>query len=169
MSKLDIFIDVLNKKSDKPVKGAFNMTLDSHVSKEKHDDVKDIIMDELNYYLLTDFMDGCGITLKMNEFNDEMEMMQDIISFCKTKTLLMNFAQSLQSLQIKLKTSLKHLNEAEKHHIERFIYMGLSYHDERYIAYYVEHLIEKESFDVEVLLQFINKRVIENQQKILKL
>lgn len=163
-NKLDVFIDAINEKTSKPIKSAYYMTLSSHISEKDTADVKDTVFDEVYYYLLNDFMDGCEFSVKYHDYLNEIELVKDVISICKTSTVIMNMAQSLQNIQIDLRTKLKTINEKEKNHITRFIFLGLSYQDNRYISNLVDQLF-LEGFSEDDLIQLVNKRIIDHQSR----
>lgn len=169
MSKLDSFVGFVDSKTEKRIKVIYTMTVSDHIPKSREDDEKDKIFDELMYFLLNDFMLGCEVTARMHEYNNEIEHLKDIISICKQSTVIMNLAQSLQELRIDLNTSLKNISELEKNHLERFMFLGLVYQDSRYIENLVDHLIDKEDFDVEFFIQFINKKIMAVPSSILVL
>lgn len=166
-NKLDLFINELSQYSTSPIKNAYNMTVDAYLSEDKQELVKEDIYNQLLYYYLTDLMDGCEVTLLMHEFEQELELIKDIISFCKSNSVIMELIQKVQFMRVKI--SKLNISENTKQHFDRFILMAFSLHDKKYIKEFVHHLVKIEEKEPDELLRFINQRVMQEETKILKL
>lgn len=166
-NKLDIFINELSQYSESPIKNAYNMTADIYLTEDRRDLVKEDIYNQILYYYLTDLIDGCEVTLLIHDFKDEVEHIKDVISFCKSNSVILELIQKVQLMRVKV-TKLK-LSSNEKFHIDRFILMAFSLHNKKYIEDFVHHLIKIENINPDDVLRFINQRIIQEEKKILKI
>lgn len=166
MVKIEYFIEELNKRSNKPIKNVFNMTLKGYINDEKEIKEKKLatIYDETMYYYLTDFMDGIEDTVLLYGYEKELNLLKDVIAIDsseKSKKTLVEYAKN-----IRLK--INDVSVDDKNAIERFVWMLMSYSDERAINKLVENLL-KSGLEDDNIIQFVNKRIIANKTNILKL
>ncbi len=167
VTKLDYFVNYIDKKSKNPIRKIFDMTIDMYLPDDKKEEIKELVYNETLYYYLTDLMDGCQMSVQIEDFNTELEHLKDVIGFNTSSTVILKLAESMQPVLIHSESRLKN-DPVRYNHLKRFVYMGLSYHDERYIKMLADQLIH-EGIDEDKLISFINKCIMRNEIKVLKL
>lgn len=167
ITRLDHLVNYIDKTSKKPIRKIFDWTVDGYLPKDKQEEIKENAYNELLYFYLTDLMEGCQMSVQIEGFNDELEHLKDVIGFNTSSTVVMKLAEKMQTVLIHTESRLK--NEPMKYdNLKRFVFMGMSYHDERYIPMLAEQLI-KEGINEDKLISKINQIVMKNEIKILKL
>lgn len=81
-------------------------------------------------------------------------------------TTIWNFVKNLfkKNLDVVSEESILDLSI----YLRRFVFIGLSYEDDRYAEELAMHLIKNELFDEDELISFINKRVMNKKSNILR-
>lgn len=167
ITRLDNFVNYLDKKSKKPIRKIFDMTTKAYLVEEKEEEIKEVVYNELLYYYLTDLMEGVQMSVQIEGFDDELEHLKDIIGFNTSSTVILKLANKIQNVLIHTESRLKN-DPIKYNHLKRFVFMGMSYHDERYIGMLVDHLIQ-EGIDEDNLISRINKCIMRHELKTLKI
>ena len=165
MNKIDKLIEELDKRTEKPVKNIFEMTISAYIDKNEMDYKKNVIFDEFMYHLLTDFMLGIESVIIEYNFEHELDLLKDIIAIDtteKSKNLLQNYCKSI-------KTKTKNIPIPDRYAVERFLYISLCYIKIDYINILIEHMLITENKEVDEIIQIINGRVIANKTNILSI
>lgn len=168
-TRLDIFVKKLNSLSENPIEKAYEITKKAYYSERNVEDKCEMIYNEILYYYLTDFFNGCEINVVKENYNEELEHLKDVISFEGSKSVISNLSKKAQNINIEIETKKYNINYKVKNHLKRFVFMCFSFHDKRYIDFLVEHMVKEEGIDPDVLLREINTRLMKNEDKILKI
>lgn len=166
-TRLDTLVNYLDKKSKKPVRKIFDMTVKGYLVEDKIDEIKEAVYNEILFYYLTDLIDGCQMSVIIEDFSNELEHLKDVIGFNTSSSVVLSLAESMQPVLIYAESRLKN-DKIKYNHIKRFVYMGLSYHDSRYIEMLAEQFLQ-EGIDEDKLISVINRFIIRNEVKVLKL
>lgn len=165
--KLDLIVRKLDDISDKPIFKVYEQTKNNYLEKNNESIDLGVVYDEMMYYLLTDLKDGCEKWVKHSGYKDEIELLKDVIAVDVSERTKIELSNKVQDLNMKIIMESKNMNPVIFNNLQRFVYMGFSYIDERYSEYLIDHLIKKEDFNPDDIIRFINKRLMNRKTNIL--
>lgn len=168
-TKLDIFVDKLDSLSDKPIKKIFNTTRELYIDQDKLLDKSDLIFNEFLYFYLNDPIDGCEFNVLFSGYEDEVELLRDVIAISSEKKTIAELVKGAQKIRMNIVKLHKRDDEKILNHLNRFVFMCFCFDDERYIDYLVEHFVKTEKISPDDLIHKINTRVMKNENVVLKI